>query len=504
MGTARAGAADDGEGHGQDDLNGVLNALPDAVVVVDGRGIVRFVNRAAEALLGRRKEELLGQAPTFSVAERGPLHIEIVTAGRILEGELRLGSVEWNGQDAIVASIRDVTAWRSETERRRRAEELEAVGRLAGGIAHDFNNLLTGVMTFASLVRDSFDPEDERRADLGQVLLSASRAVELTRNLLAFSRREPSVPELSDLSQLVEGLSNLLEQLLGEKVVLAKRLSPSLAAVFIDPRHFERVVTNLVVNARDAMPSGGTITIQTSNDTDATLGECVLCRISDTGQGMTEDVKKNLFHPFFTTKSPGMGSGLGLATVYGLLLQAGATVEVDSVVGRGTTFELRFPRAGAMTQSPQAKSVLPPPMTQERGGAAAILLADDEPIVRRSVGRMLRRGGFTYFEARTGLEALEVFGEHRDEIQLALLDVVMPELSGPETAVRLRAESPTLKILFMSGYPRDLFEANAEARELGPLIQKPMSEGTLLAAVRQLLETPTGEAPDGGVQGDAV
>lgn len=506
MGNDRAGIDDDAdEGREHDQLGDLLNALPDAILVVDAGGIVRFANRSAESLFGRRREELLGQAPTFSVEPRGRVYTEIVTAGRVVEGELRLVPVKWYGENAVVASIRDMTEWRSEMDRQRRAEELDAVGRLAGGIAHDFNNLLTGVMTFTSLVRDSFPADDERRADLGQVLISGSRAVELTRNLLAFSRRDPSLPALSDLSDLVEGLSGLLSQLLGDRVLFSKRLSPTLAPVLVDPRHFERIVTNLVVNARDAMPSGGTLTLVTRNDTDATLGDCVLCRIADTGHGMTEDVKRNLFHPFFTTKSPGHGSGLGLATAYGLLLQAKATVEVDSVVGRGTIFELRFPRATTGTQSLQPRSAVPQGTAQSAGGTEGILLAEDEPLVRRSVGRMLRRGGYTFFGARTGREALDVFEQHRGEIKLALLDVVMPELSGPETAMRLHALVPALKILFMSGYPRDLFEANAEARELGPLIQKPMSEGALLAAIRRLLDTPSdADTSGGGAQTDAM
>ncbi|HVW27734.1 MAG TPA: ATP-binding protein [Polyangiaceae bacterium] len=500
MGKARAGTDENDEGQEHDQLTHVLNALPDAVVVVDGSGVVCFVNRAAETLFGHRRDELLGRPPTFSMDQHGPVRLDIVTPGRIVEGELHVSKVIWDGEDALVAFIRDLTEWRRETDRRRRAEELDAVGRLAGGIAHDFNNLLTGVMTFTSLVRDSFDATDERRTDLGQVLISGSRAVQLTRNLLAFSRREPSIPAPSNLSELIEGLSSLLEQLLGDRIALSKQLSPTLALVLIDPRHFERIVTNLVVNARDAMPSGGTLSITTRNDTDATLGDCVLCRIADTGHGMTEDVKRNLFHPFFTTKSPGAGSGLGLATVYGLLLQAKAVVEIDSVVGRGTAFELRFPRAAAAAHGVQTRSISPHAGTTRTRGPEAILLAEDEPIVRSSVGRMLRRGGYTFFEARTGREALEIFDEHRDEIRLAVLDVVMPELSGPETAMRLRARAPALKILFMSGYPRDLFEANKEARELGPLIQKPMSEGALLAAVRQLLDTHAEETAEAGDQ----
>jgi CheY-like chemotaxis protein len=204
---------------------------------------------------------------------------------------------------------------------------------------------------------------------------------------------------------------------------------------------------------------------------------------------MTEEVKQNLFQPFFTTKEPGKGTGLGLATVYGLLLQAKGTIEVESTPGRGTRFELRFPRADAAARATRITSKPAPRLsTAAPPRAGTILLAEDEPIVRQSVSRMLRRGGYHLIEARTGKEALALFAKHKHEIDLALLDVVMPELSGPEAAIRLRAESPSLKILFMSGYPRDLFEANAEARNLGPMIQKPMTEATLLAAVQSVLE----------------
>ena len=471
---------------GRDELLGLVDALPDAAVVVDGRGITRFVNHAAEEFFGRKKEEFVGEVAPFSTREDRPENVELVVGGRTREGELRVIPIAWAGERALLAVVRDVTDQHAQRERRRRAEELHAVGRLAGGIAHDFNNLLTGIMTFTNLVRDTLDADDERRTDLGQVLASGKRAMELTRNLLAFSRKEPGSPRPTDLNGLIESYRPLVERLLGDRIKLERQLSQRVWPVLLDPGHFEVMLTKLAANARDAMVAGGTLCIETMNEANPVLGECVLCRISDDGEGMNDEVKQNLFHPFFTTKALGKGTGLGLATVYGLLLQAKGTVEVYSKLGRGTAFELRFPRAptGATSNSPPS-SLRP---SKAPGPRQAILLAEDEPIVRQSVGRMLRRGGYTYFEARTGQEALAVFADHGDEIGLALLDVVMPELSGPEAAMRLRKATPSLKILFMSGYPRDLFDTNEEARNLGPLIQKPMTEAALLAEVRRLLE----------------
>ncbi|HEX4338361.1 MAG TPA: ATP-binding protein [Polyangiaceae bacterium] len=488
MGRPRAGNESDDD---HDPVEGLADALPDALLIVDELAKVLFVNQAAEELLGHERQGLLGQPSPFPVGERAPKTIEVVAAGRTREGELRVVPVDWRGQRAFLVSIREVTGQHAQQERRKRAEELEAVGRLAGGIAHDFNNLLTGIMTFTTLVRDTFTVGDERRTDLDQVLSSGQRAVELTRNLLAFSRREPSAPRQANLNTLITRSAAALQKLLGDGIELERDLAPNLWSVLVDAAHFDVMLTKLVVNALDAMPEGGTLRIETRNDDSTVLGECVLCRVSDSGHGMSDDVKQKVFHPFFTTKALGKGTGLGLATVYGLLLQAKGTIEVDSVVGRGTTFDMRFPRAQSGPQSMRPQSL--PVESHVRGTREAILLAEDEPIVRQSVGRMLRRGGYTFFEARSGREALEVFADHRDEIGLALLDVVMPELSGPETALRLRSDTPDVKILFMSGYPRDLFDTNEEARDLGPLIQKPMTEAALLGAIRRLLATETKE-----------
>ena len=477
-------------------MRGLVEAHPDAILVVGETGEARYANPAAERLFGKPKEELLGKPVDFPTGAPGPVNVEIGASGARREVEVRIVPVNWEGESAFLASLRDVTDQRPVRERLRRAQELEAVGRLAGGIAHDFNNLLTGILTFTSLVRDTFEPGDERREDLAQVLTSGKRAVELTRQLLAFSRKERSAPRPVDLNELLGALGGVCQRLVGDQIGIDTHFAADLWPVLVDPGHFEQMVTNLVINARDAMTSRGTIAIETRNDHDATLGECVLCRISDTGEGMTDEVKQNLFQPFFTTKEPGKGTGLGLATVYGLLLQAKGTIEVDSAPGSGTRFELRFPRADATQRATRVTSK-PAPRPSGAIPARTILVAEDEPIVRQSVSRMLRRGGYRLFEACTGAEALKVFAAHEREIDLALLDVVMPELSGPETAIRLRAANASVKIMFMSGYPRDLFEANAEARNLGPMIQKPMTEATLLAAVQDVLDAMEDDAEAG-------
>jgi hypothetical protein len=465
-------------------MSRIVEANLEATLIVDEGGLVRFMNQTAERLLHRSRDEMVGRSVGFPIHDSGLAVIEIVVLGRRREVELRVTPLDWEGERCSLAMIRDVTEQRATRERRRRAGELEAVGRLAGGIAHDFNNLLTGIMTFTSLVRETIDVGDSRRDDLTQVLNAGKRAVELTRQLLAFSRKEPSAPRPVDLNALLAEVAVRMGALVRPGVRIETRLSPKLWPVLLDPAQFEQIMAILVSNADDAMPSGGMLVIETENDEDIVLGNCVLCSVSDEGVGMTEDVQKHIFQPFFTTKAPGRGTGMGLATAYGLLLQANGTVEVRSRPGKGARFDLRFPKA---TEMPRSLTPAPkrPPLAQ---GGETILVVEDEPLVRQSVIRMLRRGGYKFVEASTGLEACELFTQRRQEIQLALLDVVMPELSGPETAIRLRAVNPAVKILFMSGYPRDFFDENAEARSLGPLIQKPMTEDVLLAVVRRVLD----------------
>jgi two-component system cell cycle sensor histidine kinase/response regulator CckA len=380
-------------------------------------------------------------------------------------------------------------------EQLRRAHELEAVGRLAAGIAHDFNNLLSAMMTFTSLVHDTLEEGDERKDDLAQVLIAGKRAIALTRQLLALARTEPSAPRPIDLNELLTALDGLCQRLVGEQIAVDTHFAPDLWQVQIDPGHFEQIVTHLLVNARDGSPSPGTIAIETRNDHDARLGDCVLCRISSHGVGISPGNRK-ISDTFVLEKEPTKSGSIGLATVYDLLLQAKGTIEIDRDPRRGTRFELRFARADAAPRTPRITNFPERPSGTAPG--RTILLAEDEPVVRKSVSRMLRRGGYRLFEACTGAEALVLFAEHKREIDLALLDVVMPELSGPETAIRLHAESPSLKILFMSGYPRDLFEANVEAKNLGPMIQKPMTEATLLSAIQSAFAEDVPLARDTG------
>jgi two-component system cell cycle sensor histidine kinase/response regulator CckA len=468
-------------------LNRIIDTNPEAMLVVDEMGTTLFANAAAESLLGRRKAELLGHRAKFPLDDAGPVDIELVIRGTRREVELRVVPIDWEGQRCAFATLRDVTEQRATRERRRRAQELEAVGRLAGGIAHDFNNLLTGIMTFTSLVRETIGAGDSRRDDLGQVLNAGKRAVELTRQLLAFSLKEPSAPRPVDLNELLRDLTPRIRAAAGPRVQITARLSSEPCPVLIDPERFAQILNILVNNSSDAMPEGGTVTIETFSGEDVVLGTCVVCRVADDGVGMTEEVQRHIFQPFYTTKSLGEGTGMGLATAYGMLLQANGAVEVQSSPGSGARFDLRFPRLEAGYRAPRSTTPPPQRLPLAKGGET-ILIAEDDPLVRQSVVRMLRRGGYKFFEATTGLAACEIFAKRKDEIHLALLDVVMPELSGPETALWLRRENPSVKILFMSGYPRDFFDANAEARQLGPLIQKPMTEDVLLTVVRRVLD----------------
>jgi CheY-like chemotaxis protein len=363
---------------------------------------------------------------------------------------------------------------------------MEAVGRLAGGIAHDFNNLLTAIIAFAGFVRDELPQGDQRRDDVSEILRTADRAAALTRQLLAFSRRQPIAPRNVDLNVLVASAMNLLRRTIGEDVELVARPGDALWPVFVDPGQFEQVVMNLAINARDAMPLGGRLVLETTNEARSLPdgGDEVVLRVHDDGVGMTDEVVKQIFEPFFTTKEEGKGTGLGLSMVYGLVTQAGGRISVESEVGRGTTFQIRLPRAKQLAQRPAQSSRSP----AVRHGSETILVVEDELVVRRALTRLLTRGGYTVLEAENGERALSLFREKADEVDLVLSDVVMPGMNGPETVKELRRLKPETKVLFMTGYTDDTTIRHSVSREEVELITKPFSREGLLTRVRRVLE----------------
>ena len=377
----------------------------------------------------------------------------------------------------------------------RQAQKMEAVGRLAGGMAHDFNNLLTVIRGYSELLLGRLGPTDAMRKDVTEVKKAADRASGLTRQLLAFSRRQFIAAKVLDLNALVANMDGMLRRLIGEDIIeLSAELDSSTGAIKADPGQVEQIIMNLVVNARDAMPKGGRLTIETRNVTigeevrlDAVgvaPGSYVLLAVRDNGHGMDAETRSHLFEPFFTTKEKGKGTGLGLSTVYGIVKQSGGSIIVESAPGRGTTFRIYFPRVEQEVSGPTgAVEAIDPAQGHE-----TILLVEDEPAVRGLVHETLRLHGYTVLEARHGIEALLTSAKYVGSIHLLLTDVVMPQMSGPEVAEKILTVRPGIKVLYMSGYPdHPVFDQGGVSRETG-FLPKPFSPHVLAQKVRETLD----------------
>ena len=377
----------------------------------------------------------------------------------------------------------------------RQSQKMEAVGRLAGGVAHDFNNLLTVIRGYSELLLARMGPDDPMRKDMGEVKKAADRASGLTRQLLAFSRRQFIAPKVIDLNALVANMDGMLRRLLGEDVVeLCIELSPQAGAIRADAGQIEQVIMNLAVNARDAMPKGGRLTIETRNVTIGSPtrqlptvvkpGSYVLLAVRDTGHGMDAETQSHLFEPFFTTKEKGKGTGLGLSTVYGIVKQNGGQIVVESNPGQGAAFKIYFPLVEQGVQGTAGSSDPAAPLH----GRETILLVEDEPAVRGLVHETLRLYGYTVLEARHGIEALMTGAKHQGPIHLLLTDVVMPQMSGPEVAEKIQVVRPGIKVLYMSGYPdHPIFEQGGISRGTS-FLSKPFAPNVLAKKVREVLD----------------
>jgi signal transduction histidine kinase/CheY-like chemotaxis protein len=378
----------------------------------------------------------------------------------------------------------------------RHAQKLEAVGRLAGGVAHDFNNLLTIITGFASMALETLPPNHPAGNDIEGIQKTVQRAANLTRQLLAFARRQVTEPRVLNLNDLVFNVEKMLSRLIGEHIKLTVVLASNLAPIKADPGQLEQVLLNLVVNARDAMPQGGELTIETTNVTldhhyarrhaEVAPGEYVLLAVSDTGIGMSEEVKAHMFEPFFTTKEVGKGTGLGLATCFGIVKQSGGHIRAYSELGEGTTFKIYLPQTGGVAQP----LVKPEPLDALAQGTETILLAEDEATVRSLAGRALRQQGYTVLEAANGLEALSLAQNQREkEIHLLVTDMVMPQLGGAELANQLKNARPGLKVLYMSGYTDSTIIRYGLPQAGIAFLQKPFSTQRLVRKVRDMLDT---------------
>jgi len=404
--------------------------------------------------------------------------------------------------EALEGFITDITARKAAEEQLdqardllRQGQRIEAVGRLAGGVAHDFNNIITAILAYAGLVGESLAQGDPRRADVDEIRTAAERAAALTRQLLAFSRRQVLLPTMMNLNATVRGMEGMLKRLIGEQVELSLNLAGDLASVKADPGQMEQVIMNLAVNARDALPEGGRLIIETAN---VTLDESALSRhdvippgayvrltISDNGAGMDQATIAHIFEPFFTTKEMGKGTGLGLSTVYGIVKQSNGYIWVYSEPGGGSSFRIYFPAAAG---TPAAKPAASAPAHEK--GSGTIILAEDEDQVRTVLARILRGSGYTVIEAVNGEDVLNLGEEKLRQAGLLLTDLVMPKLGGRQLAARVKAVSPGIKVIYMSGYSEVLAKAEENIEYEGVFLQKPVAAETLLCKVREALGGP--------------
>ena len=390
-------------------------------------------------------------------------------------------------------------ALRDSEEQLRQSQKLEALGTLAGGVAHDFNNLLSVIMGFAQISARAAAADSALREDLAQISEAANRASGLVKQLLAFSRKQVMQPQIVDLNHIVARMETMLNRVIGEDVVLTTKLEPRLARIKADPGQLEQVIMNLVVNARDAMPTGGKIVIETRNvQLDAryerrpeaiAAGPAVMLAVSDTGIGMNEATRRRIFEPFFTTKPPGKGTGLGLSTVYGIVRQSEGSITVYSKPGEGCTFRCYFPPTTVETQRVDTALGEEP-----SGGAETVLVAEDDVQMRTLLRRCLASGGYMVLEASHGAAALELAAQHKGRIHLLVTDVVMPHMSGNELAQRLQAVRPDLRVLFISGYSDEAIARHGVLAPGAAFLQKPLRPDVLARAVRRILD---GQPVDG-------
>ncbi|HYP09278.1 MAG TPA: PAS domain S-box protein [Bryobacteraceae bacterium] len=499
--------------HANETLRAVIDTSPLAIYTLDLEGVVRTWNSSAQQMFGYTREEAIGQPLPMIFPEEGPEFRDRLTA--VMAGESQEGKEErrrakdgegidvsyWNAplRDAdgavtgLVEMVADNTERKRLEEQFRQVQKMEAVGRLAGGVAHDFNNLLTVITGYCQMLLERFPEGDQTREDMQQVLKAADRATTLTRQLLAFSRKQIVQPKVIELGALVADMQQMLKRLLGVKIDLALEIDPTAGKVRVDPGQLEQVIVNLVVNARDAMPDGGTLAIRLQNrfleaesgtrEMPIKPGTYVVLEVSDTGTGMTDEVRSHLFEPFFTTKEKGRGTGLGLSTSYGIVKQNHGEIEVRSELGHGSTFSIFLPR---IDEPPTPEPVGHSGEMPERG-AETILVAEDEDGVRHIVTQMLREQGYTVLPASGGAEALQIAQNHTGPVQLLLSDVMMPRMSGPELAQRLRGLRPDIRVLFVSGYADSEIVREGELEPNTDFLQKPFTREQLANKVREVL-----------------
>jgi PAS domain S-box-containing protein len=503
-------------------LSSAVEQAAESIVITDAEGVLVYVNPAFERVTGFGRDEVLGQ--NFRTLERGEdsERVHWTMWATLSRGESWSGCLVTKRKDGTplvqettispvrdaaarivnyVGVMRDVTYERQIEAELRQAQKMEAMGRLAGGVAHDFNNILTIITGRCQILMQREAENAALRRELDLISSAANRAASLTRQLLIFSRKEVVNPRVLDLGALVANLEKMLGRLIGEHIELVIVQEPGLGHVKADPGQLEQVLMNLAVNGRDAMPTGGRLTLATANADEtharrhagAAPGPYVMLVVTDTGCGIPPDVLPRIFEPFFTTKGPEKGTGLGLATVYGIVKQGGGDIAVESEQGKGTTFRILLPRVDQSLEQARSPGARPGALR----GSETILLVEDEEEVRALAREIFRTNGYTVLEARHGREALDVVGRHAGPIHVLVTDVVMPQMGGPALARQLVRLRPDLKVLYVSGYTDDEVLSHGVAQGSAAFLQKPFTEALLLHRVRKVLDAPVAreEAP---------
>jgi PAS domain S-box-containing protein len=493
-----------------------------AMITLDAAGNIAQWNEAAERITGYSADEIIGRPTNALAASEKEAAVEdqvlLRTAVEVGRAEHEGWKKREDGSEYYAATsltplfdrkrnltgfgvmIRDLTSGGGfdtlqNEEQVRQAQRMEAVGRLASGIAHDFNNLLTAIHGHAQFLLEDLGESDPSRVDAEEILYSADRAAGLTRQLLAFSRGKAAQPQSIDLNQIVSSMERLLRRVISENIKLVPMLDPAVWSVRADPSQIEQVLVNLIVNARDAMPNGGTITIKTGNTelTDRYLaireevkpGRYAMLAVSDTGVGMDRETQAHIFEPFFTTKEPGKGTGLGLSTVYGIVRQSGGHVFVYSEPGKGTTFKIYLPFGGSSAQTQTATIE----DAQRAHAGETLLVVEDDPGVRALAKRALEARGYHVIVAASGTEALDAFRQTPERIALVLSDVMLPDTSGTALVEAIKAIAPSSRLLLMSGYTAEDVQRHGNALNV-EFIEKPFTPDALMRKVREVIDAP--------------